>query len=174
METVCFSHELQVLKSKVLKILIEQKRTENGIRNPLYMALKVKDVDLIQHLLLNFLENYYFSQNSTCKMECLKAVMGALKFLPTSAYDATCQIRKTIGKHSVKDGGLRFQYIQLMKTLIKHILQNFASNSYMERHAFVYQFDKYGYFSDGVDYGNIFIPLIKESFTVNQHQKPTF
>ena len=66
METVCFSHELQVLKSKVLKILIEQKRTENGIRNPLYMALKVKDMDLIWHLLLSFLENYYISQNSTC------------------------------------------------------------------------------------------------------------
>ena len=66
METVCFSHELQVFKSKVLKILIEQKRTENGIRNPLYMALKVKDMDLIWHLLLSFLENYYISQNSTC------------------------------------------------------------------------------------------------------------
>ena len=63
--------------------------------------------------------------------------------------------------------------IQLMKALVKHILLNFASNSYMERHAFVYQLDN-GYFSDGVDYGNIFIPLIKESFTVNRHQKPTF
>ena len=170
MDTVGFSNDISVLKSKVLKVLVEQKRTENSIRNPLYMALKVKDVDLIQHLLLNFLENYYFSQNSTCKMECLKAVMGALKFLPTSAYDATCQIRKTIGKHSVKDGGLRFQYIQLMKTLIKHILQNFASLSYMERHAFVYELE----FEDSIYGKSNFKPLIKESYTFNQHQKPTF
>ena len=165
-----FSDELNVLKSKVLKVLVGQKRTENSIRNPLYMALKVKDVDLIQHLLLNFLENYYFSQNSTCKMECLKAVMGALKFLPTPAHDAICQIRKTIGKHSVKDGGLRFQYIQLMKTLIKHILQNFASLSYMERHAFVYELE----FEDSIYGKSNFKPLIKESYTFNQHQKPTF
>ena len=66
METVGFSDDLCVLKSKLLKVLFEQKRTENGIRNPLYMALKVKDVDLIQHLLSSFLENYFFPQNSTC------------------------------------------------------------------------------------------------------------
>ena len=66
METFGFSDDLSLLKSKVLKVLVEQKGTENGIRNPLYMALKVKDADLIQHLLLIFLENYYFSQNSAC------------------------------------------------------------------------------------------------------------
>ena len=67
METVGFSDNLCILKSKILKVLFEQKRTENCIRNPLYMALKVKDVDLIQHLLSSFLENYFFSQNSTCR-----------------------------------------------------------------------------------------------------------
>ena len=66
MDTVGFSNDISVLKSKVLKVLVEQKRTENSIRNPLYMALKVKDMDLIWHLLLSFLENYYISQNSTC------------------------------------------------------------------------------------------------------------
>ena len=56
--------------------------------------------------------------------------------------------------------------IQLMKTLVKHVLQNFISNSYMERHAFVYQLDE--------AHGNTnFIALIKESFTFNQDQKPT-
>ena len=53
------------LKSKVLKVLVEQKETEDGIQNPLYMALKVKDADLVQHLLLIFLGNC-FPQNSTC------------------------------------------------------------------------------------------------------------
>ena len=72
-----------------------------------------------------------------------------------------------IGKHSVKDGGLRFQYIQLMKTLIKHILQNFASNSYMERHAFVYELE----FEDSIYGKSNFKPLIKESYTFNQHQE---
>ena len=56
--------------------------------------------------------------------------------------------------------------IKLMKILIKHILQNFVSNSYMERYSFVYQLT-----------GNYvkpnFIPLIKESFAVNPLQKPT-
>ena len=105
------------------------------------------------------------------KMECLKAVMSAL----------IDYLKPTIRQYAWMDQKLKYyelgefvESIQLMKTLVKHVLQNFASNSYMERHAFVYQFDKYGYFSDGVDYGNIFIPLIKESFTVNQHQKPTF
>ena len=79
-------------------------------------------------------------------------------------------LQKTIGKHSVKDGGLRFQYIQLMKTLIKHILQNFASLSYMERHAFVYELE----FEDSIYGKSNFKPLIKESYTFNQHQKPTF
>ena len=52
------------LKSKVLKVLFEQKETEDGIRNPLYMALKVKDTDLIQHLLLIFWENYFPGNSS--------------------------------------------------------------------------------------------------------------
>ena len=67
-ETVGFSDEgnPSILKSNVLKVLVEQKRTENGFRNPLYMALKVNDKDLIHYLLLSFLENYYFSQTSTC------------------------------------------------------------------------------------------------------------
>ena len=102
-------------------------------------------------------------------MECLKAVMGALKCLPTSAIRqirAGVEIREIIGINSNKDGVLRFHYIQLMKTLIKHILQNFASLSYMERHAFVYRLDE--------AHGNTnFIALIKESSTFNQDQKPT-
>ena len=67
-ETVGFSDEDNpcILKSNVLNVLVEQKRTENGFRNPLYMALKVNDKDLIHYLLLSFLENYYFSQNNTC------------------------------------------------------------------------------------------------------------
>ena len=52
------------LKSKVLTVLVEQNETENGIRNPLYMALKVKDTDLIQHLLLIFWENYFPGNSS--------------------------------------------------------------------------------------------------------------
>ena len=108
-------------------------------------------------------------------MECLKDVMSVLidYLKPTiRQYAWMDQKRKD---YELGEFVKRIQLMTTtMKTLVKHILQNFASNSYMERHAFVYQFDKYGYFSDGVDYGNIFIPLIKESFTVNQHQKPTF
>ena len=106
-------------------------------------------------------------------MECLKAVMGALKCLPTSAIRqirAGVEIREIIGINSNKDGVLRFHYIQLIKTLIKHILQNFASNSYMERHAFVYELE----FEDSIYGKSNFKPLIKESYTFNQHQKPTF
>ena len=96
------------------------------------------------------------------KMECLKAVMSAL----------IDYLKPTIRQYAWMDQKLKYyelgefvESIQLMKTLVKHVLQNFASNSYMERHAFVYQLNS--------KYGN-FIPLIKESFTVNQHQKPSF
>lgn len=66
-ETVGFSDEdnPSILKSNVLKVLVEQKITENCFRNPLYMALKVNDKDLVHYLLLSFLENYYFSQKNT-------------------------------------------------------------------------------------------------------------
>ena len=63
--------------------------------------------------------------------------------------------------------------IQLMKTLVKHVLQNFTSNSYMERHAFVYQLDDFDPTLDDAHGNTNFIALIKESFTFNQDQKPT-
>ena len=96
-------------------------------------------------------------------MECLKAVMGALK-----VYQLPTDTRGYIEGNQIyldKDG-LKSNNIQLMKTLVKHVLQNFASNSYMERHAFVHQLD--------AKYANTnFIALIKESFTTNQLEKPT-
>ena len=100
------------------------------------------------------------------KMECLKDVMSVLidYLKPTiRQYAWMDQKRKD---YELGEFVKRIQLMTTtMKTLVKHILQNFASNSYMERHAFVYQLNS--------KYGN-FIPLIKESFTVNQHQKPTF
>ena len=84
-----------------------------------------------------------------------------------------CQGYKTTvtGIYWDNDGGLKSNNIQLMETLIKHILQNFVSTSYMERHAFVYmlEFDDPRY-----DEKTNFKSLVKESFTFNQHQKPTF
>ena len=97
-------------------------------------------------------------------MECLKAVMIALKVyqLPTTAREYISDKRIYLG-----EDGLKSNNIQLMEALVKHILQNFASNSYMERHAFVQPLE--------LKFANInFIPLIKESFTFNQLQKPTY
>ena len=56
--------------------------------------------------------------------------------------------------------------IQLMKMLIKHILHNFPSNSYMKRYSFVY---KLFINSSSINY----MHLIKESFAANPFQKPT-
>ena len=39
------------LKYKVLKIVLAQKATEDSLRSPLYMAVKVQDRSLIRHLL---------------------------------------------------------------------------------------------------------------------------
>ena len=109
-------------------------------------------------------------------MKCLKAVMDALKIyqLQTSTKQEHTDLRNVIEDHRRRmrniywDANfvLDLDNIQLMKTLVKHVLQNFTSNSYMERHAFVYQLDE--------AHGNTnFIALIKESFTFNQDQKPT-
>ena len=108
-------------------------------------------------------------------MKCLKAVMDALKIYQLQT--STKQQRTDLIDDLINDlrGRMRWIYrdtnfvldldnIQLMKTLVKHVLQNFTSNSYMERHTFVHQLD--------VEHQN-FIALIKESFTFNQDQKPT-
>ena len=107
-------------------------------------------------------------------MKCLRAVMDALKIyqLQTSTKQEHTDLRNVIEDHRRRmrniywDANfvLDLDNIQLMKTLIKHVLQNFTSNSYMERHTFVHQLD--------VEHQN-FIALIKESFTFNQDQKPT-
>ena len=110
-------------------------------------------------------------------MKCLKAVMDALKIYQLQT--STKQQRTDLIDDLINDLRRRMRWIyrdtnfvldldniQLMKTLVKHVLQNFTSNSYMERHAFVYQLDD--------AHGNTnFIALIKESFTFNQDQKPT-
>ena len=44
------------LKSNVIKVVITQKEMETFIQSPLYMALKVLDLDLIYHLLWIFLK----------------------------------------------------------------------------------------------------------------------
>ena len=109
-------------------------------------------------------------------MKCLKAVMDALKIyqLQTSTKQEHKDLRNLINdlrsrkRWIYRDANfvLDLANIQLMKTLVKHVLQNFSSNSYMERHAFVHQLDE--------AHGNTnFIALIKESFTFNQDQKPT-
>ena len=100
-------------------------------------------------------------------MECLKAVMGALKVyeLPTTTGDPREYI--TDKRIYFDKDGPKPNNIQLMEALVKHILQNFATNSYMERHAFVYPLE--------LEFVNTnFLPLIKESFTFNQLQKPTY
>ena len=101
-------------------------------------------------------------------MKCLKAVMDALKNQPQTSTKQERNDLRIRMRWIYRDANfvLDLDNIQLMKTLVKHVLQNFISNSYMERHAFVYQLDE--------AHGNTnFIALIKESFTFNQDQKPT-
>ena len=99
-------------------------------------------------------------------MKCLKAVMDALKNQPQTSTKQERNDLRIRMRWIYRDANfvLDLDNIQLMKTLVKHVLQNFISNSYMERHAFVHQLD--------VEHQN-FIALIKESFTFNQDQKPT-
>ena len=76
-------------------------------------------------------------------MKCLKAVMDALKNQPqTSTKQERNDLRRRM-RNIYWDANfvLDLDNIQLMKTLVKHVLQNFTSNSYMERHTFVYQLD---------------------------------
>ena len=113
-------------------------------------------------------------------MKCLKAVMDALKNyqLLTSTKQEHTDLSNVINDLRIRmwniyrDANfvLDLDNIQLMKTLVKHVLQNFSSNSYMERHAFVYELE----FEDSIYGKSNFKPLIKESYTFNQHQKPTF
>ena len=101
-------------------------------------------------------------------MKCLKAVMDALKNQPQTSTKQERNDLRIRMRWIYRDANfvLDLDNIQLMKTLVKHVLQNFSSNSYMERHAFVYRLDE--------AHGNTnFIALIKESFTFNQDQKPT-
>ena len=99
-------------------------------------------------------------------MKCLKAVMDALKNQPQTSTKQERNDLRIRMRWIYRDANfvLDLDNIQLMKTLVKHVLQNFISNSYMERHTFVHQLD--------VEHQN-FIALIKESFTFNQDQKPT-
>lgn len=117
-------------------------------------------------------------------MKCLKAVMDALKIyqLQTSTKQECTDLSKVIDDlrsrmrkiyWDAKRKKLDLDNIQLMKTLVKHVLQNFISNSYMERHAFVYQLDDFDPTLDDAHGNTNFIALIKESFTFNQDQKPT-
>ena len=151
------------LKSNVLKVVIAQKETEKFIRSPLYMALKVKDLDLINHLLTIFLKktendptSWTFSKNTLAenikesKIKCLEAVLEALESMHVS----------NLVTPIIYDNE---QEVGLMKTLIQHILRNFPSNSYMDRYTFVYQLDCK---VETAGHGPTnFIKLIKESFT---------
>ena len=151
------------LKSNVLKVVIAQKETEKFIRSPLYMALKVKDLDLINHLLSIFLKktendptSWTFSKNTLAenikesKIKCLEAVLEALESMHVS----------NLVTPIIYDNE---QEVGLMKTLIQHILRNFPSNSYMDRYTFVYQLDCK---VETAGHGPTnFIKLIKESFT---------
>ena len=147
------------LKSNVLKVVIAQKETETFIQSPLYMALKVLDLDLIYHLLWIFLKK---TKNPTSQMKCLadnikaskikclKAIIEALKSM-----NVTNLVTPIIYDNE--------QEVNLMKTLIQHILLNFPSNSYMDRYTFVYQLDCR---VETAGHGPTqFIKLIKESFT---------
>ena len=76
------------LKSNVLKAMIAQKETEKFLRSPLYMALKVKDMDLIHHCLWVFFiitkhpvseKKCLAENNKVSKIKCLKAVLETLK-----------------------------------------------------------------------------------------------
>ena len=146
------------LKSNVLKVVIAQKETEKFIRSQLYMALKVQDLDLIYHLLWIFLKktkNPAVENIKASKIKCLKAVIEALK----SMY-ITNLVTPIIYDNE--------QEVELMKTVIQHILRNFPSNSYMDRYTFVYQLDCR---VETAGHGPTqFIKLIKESFT--SHAKP--
>ena len=89
----------------------------------------------------------------------LKALMQAL------GLSSTDLCREMVGTmHYAYD--YEINSIKLMKILIKHILQNFVSNSYMERYSFVYHLE-------GSHDNTNFIALIKESFAANPLQKPT-
>ena len=145
------------LKSNVLKVLIAQKETEKFIRSPLYMALKVKDWDLIHHCLWVFFiitknpvsEMKSLAENDKkSKIKCLKAVLVALKFMH---YTNSGTVMKYENEKEV----------QLMRTLINHILHNFPSNSYMVRYTFIHKLDANCAMLGPTN----FIKLIKKSFT---------
>ena len=93
-------------------------------------------------------------------MMFLKALMEALGLSSTDIFTKIVSMDFVYGKNG--------NNIKLMKILIKHILQNFASNSYMERYSFVYHLE------DSRPYVNTnFFALIMESFAANPLQKPT-
>ena len=123
------------------------------------MALKVLDLDLIYHLLWIFLKKTknpaskikcLADNNKASKIKCLKAIIEALKSM-----NVTNLVTPIIYDNE--------QEVNLMKTLIQHILLNFPSNSYMDRYTFVYQLDCR---VETAGHGPTqFIKLIKESFT---------
>ena len=99
--------------------------------------------------------------NKARKIKCLKTISNVLK--------------RDFVKNLLNTTTSRYEYeqeVQLMKTLIQHILRNFPSNSYMDRYTFVFQVvSGIGTlkFVEGLEHlglGRLDVAqLIKESFT---------